>query len=111
MRRSARTRAVIGATSSRLSLADRQVTSSRDSQQPVHCWPVAIPLMLRTAAGGTDVKTPGFTISESPSYVGRGVAALARSGDACRWADMIISARDLADAYDVTGTAGGRPAC
>jgi NAD(P)-dependent dehydrogenase (short-subunit alcohol dehydrogenase family) len=57
------------------------------------------------------VKTPGFAISESPAYVARGVAALARAGDAGRWAGTIISARQLADAFGVTDTDGSRPDC
>ena len=57
------------------------------------------------------VETPGFAISESPAYVGRGVAALARAADADRWAGMIVSARQLADAYGVTDTDGSRPDC
>lgn len=56
-------------------------------------------------------KTPGFGISESPTYVGRGVAALAQAGDAGRWAGTIISARQLADAYGITDTDGSRPDC
>lgn len=56
-------------------------------------------------------KTPGFAISESPAYVGRGVAALAGAGDADRWAGTIVSARQLADAYGVTDTDGSRPDC
>jgi NAD(P)-dependent dehydrogenase (short-subunit alcohol dehydrogenase family) len=56
-------------------------------------------------------KTPGFGISESPAYVGRGVAALAQAPDAGRWAGTIISARQLADAYGVTDTDGSRPDC
>jgi NAD(P)-dependent dehydrogenase (short-subunit alcohol dehydrogenase family) len=56
-------------------------------------------------------RTPGFAISESPTYVARGVAALARAGDADRWAGTIISARQLADAYGVTDTDGSRPDC
>ena len=54
---------------------------------------------------------PGFGISESPSYVARGVAALARAADVDRWAGTIISARQLADAYGVTDTDGSRPDC
>jgi NAD(P)-dependent dehydrogenase (short-subunit alcohol dehydrogenase family) len=54
---------------------------------------------------------PGFAISESPTYVARGVAALARAGDAERWKGSIVSARQLADAYDVTDTDGSRPDC
>jgi NAD(P)-dependent dehydrogenase (short-subunit alcohol dehydrogenase family) len=55
------------------------------------------------------VKTPGFAISESPAYVARGVAALAQAADADRWAGTIASARQLADAYDLTDTDGSRP--
>jgi NAD(P)-dependent dehydrogenase (short-subunit alcohol dehydrogenase family) len=55
--------------------------------------------------------TPGFAISESPAYVARGVAALARAGDANRWAGTIISSRQLAGAYGITDTDGSRPDC
>jgi NAD(P)-dependent dehydrogenase (short-subunit alcohol dehydrogenase family) len=54
---------------------------------------------------------PGFAISESPTYVARGIAALARAGDAKRWQGSIVSARELADAYSVTDTDGSRPDC
>lgn len=54
---------------------------------------------------------PGFAISESPTYVARGVAALARAGDAERWKGSIVSARQLADSYGVTDTDGSRPDC
>lgn len=54
---------------------------------------------------------PGFAISESPTYVARGVAALARAGDAERWKGSIVSARQLADAYGVTDTDGSQPDC
>ena len=54
---------------------------------------------------------PGFAISESPTYVARGVAALAVAGDAERWSGSIVSARQLADAYGVTDTDGSRPDC
>ena len=56
-------------------------------------------------------RTPGFAISESPSYVSRGVAALARADDAGRWAGTILSSRQLADAYGITDTDGSRPDC
>ena len=56
-------------------------------------------------------KRPGFGISESPTYVARGVAALATAADAERWSGMILSARQLADAYDFTDTDGSRPDC
>ncbi len=54
---------------------------------------------------------PGFGISESPTYVARGVTALARAAEAERWAGTIVSARHLADAYGVTDTDGSRPDC
>jgi NAD(P)-dependent dehydrogenase (short-subunit alcohol dehydrogenase family) len=54
---------------------------------------------------------PGFAISESPTYVARGIAALAHAGDAERWRGSILSARELADAYGVTDTDGSRPDC
>ena len=54
---------------------------------------------------------PGFAISESPTYVARGVAALAVAGDAERWAGTIVSSRQLADAYGVTDTDGSKPDC
>ena len=57
------------------------------------------------------VKTPGFGISESPAYVGRGVAALAGDPGAGRWAGTIVSSRQLADAYGITDTDGSRPDC
>jgi NAD(P)-dependent dehydrogenase (short-subunit alcohol dehydrogenase family) len=57
------------------------------------------------------VTTPGFAISESPSYVARGVAALARAADVSGWAGTIISARQLADTYGVTDTDGSKPDC
>jgi NAD(P)-dependent dehydrogenase (short-subunit alcohol dehydrogenase family) len=56
-------------------------------------------------------KRPRFAISESPTYVARGVAALARAGDADRWAGTIASSRQLADAYGFTDTDGSRPDC
>jgi NAD(P)-dependent dehydrogenase (short-subunit alcohol dehydrogenase family) len=66
-----------------------------------------------TEANWRDALTrrPGFGISESPTYVARGVAALACGGDAMRWAGTVVSARQLADAYGVTDTDGSRPDC
>jgi short chain dehydrogenase len=56
-------------------------------------------------------RRPEFAISEPPTYVARGVAALARAGDAERWAGTIASARRLADAYGFTDTDGSKPDC
>jgi NAD(P)-dependent dehydrogenase (short-subunit alcohol dehydrogenase family) len=54
---------------------------------------------------------PGFGISESPTYVARGVVALAQAADADRWAGTIASVRQLADAYGFTDTDGSKPDC
>jgi NAD(P)-dependent dehydrogenase (short-subunit alcohol dehydrogenase family) len=54
---------------------------------------------------------PGFAISESPTYVARGIAALAQDPDPSHWAGTIISARQLADSYDITDTDGSKPDC
>ncbi len=56
-------------------------------------------------------RVPGFGISESPAYIGRGVAALALDHEAARWAGTIVSARQLADAYGFTDADGSRPDC
>jgi hypothetical protein len=56
-------------------------------------------------------RRPGFAISESPTYVARGVAALAQDPDPGRWAGTIISARQLADEYGVTDVDGSKPDC
>lgn len=55
--------------------------------------------------------TPGFAISESPTYVGRGVAALAADDAVSRFAGRVLTARELADTYGVTDTDGSRPDC
>jgi NAD(P)-dependent dehydrogenase (short-subunit alcohol dehydrogenase family) len=52
---------------------------------------------------------PGFAISESPTYVARGVAALAQDPEAARFAGQVLTARQLADRYGVTDTDGSRP--
>jgi NAD(P)-dependent dehydrogenase (short-subunit alcohol dehydrogenase family) len=56
-------------------------------------------------------RVPGFAISESPTYVARGVAALAQDQDMGRWAGCILSARQLADTYGLTDTDGSKPDC
>jgi hypothetical protein len=43
--------------------------------------------------------------------VAQGVAALAGATDAERWAGTIVTARQLADAYDFTDLDGSRPDC
>ncbi|MFI5910297.1 SDR family oxidoreductase [Dactylosporangium sp. NPDC051541] len=54
-------------------------------------------------------KDPHFAMSESPVYVGRGVAALAADPDKARWNGASLSSADLARAYDLTDADGSRP--
>ncbi len=55
--------------------------------------------------------TPGFAISESPTYVGRGIAALAGDPNYSRFAGRILTSREMADEYGLTDTDGSRPDC
>jgi NAD(P)-dependent dehydrogenase (short-subunit alcohol dehydrogenase family) len=56
-------------------------------------------------------KTPGFAISESPTYVARGIAALAHDPDAGQVTGQVLTARQMADRYGVTDVDGSRPDC
>jgi NAD(P)-dependent dehydrogenase (short-subunit alcohol dehydrogenase family) len=56
-------------------------------------------------------KVPGFAISESPTYVGRGVAALAGDPGHGRWAGQSLTSYDLAARYDLTDIDDSRPDC
>jgi NAD(P)-dependent dehydrogenase (short-subunit alcohol dehydrogenase family) len=51
----------------------------------------------------------GFIHSESPCFVGRGVAALAADPDVARWSGGITSSWRLAEAYGLTDLDGSRP--
>ncbi|MFI6943168.1 SDR family oxidoreductase [Streptomyces sp. NPDC050418] len=50
-----------------------------------------------------------WDLSESPTYLGRGVAALAADPDRARWNGTSLSSGDLARTYGVTDTDGSRP--
>jgi NAD(P)-dependent dehydrogenase (short-subunit alcohol dehydrogenase family) len=54
-------------------------------------------------------KVPGFAISETPTYVARGVAALALDPEAAQFAGQVLTARQLADRYGLTDLDGSRP--
>lgn len=54
---------------------------------------------------------PHFCISESPAYVGRGIAALAADPGAARYAGKVLSSGELARTYGLTDTDGTRPDC
>lgn len=54
---------------------------------------------------------PGFAISETPTYVARGVAALAADPTHRVRAGASLTSHDLAEAYGVTDVDGSRPDC
>jgi len=55
------------------------------------------------------VREPHFCISESPGFVGRGVAALAADPEVARWSGQSLSSGQLAQVYDFTDLDGSRP--
>jgi NAD(P)-dependent dehydrogenase (short-subunit alcohol dehydrogenase family) len=56
-------------------------------------------------------KVPHFCISESPAYVGRGVAALAADPGVARYAGRVLTSAELARTYGLTDVDGSRPDC
>ncbi|MFD7256098.1 SDR family oxidoreductase [Streptomyces sp. NPDC059874] len=54
-------------------------------------------------------KVPHFAISETPSYVGRAVAALAADPEVSRWNGRSLSSGGLAGVYGFTDLDGSRP--
>ncbi|MFC8422837.1 SDR family oxidoreductase [Streptomyces sp. NPDC057236] len=56
-------------------------------------------------------EVPHFCISESPSYVGRAVAALAGDPNVARWNGQSVSSGQLAQEYGFTDLDGSRPDC
>jgi NAD(P)-dependent dehydrogenase (short-subunit alcohol dehydrogenase family) len=56
-------------------------------------------------------REPHFCISESPTFVGRGVAALAGDPDVSRYAGRILTSAELGGTYGVTDADGSRPDC
>jgi NAD(P)-dependent dehydrogenase (short-subunit alcohol dehydrogenase family) len=54
---------------------------------------------------------PEFGISESPTYVARGVAALAADPALKEHVGKVVTARQLADRYEVSDVDGSRPDC
>ena len=54
-------------------------------------------------------KIPHFAISESPSYVGRAIAALAADPEVARWNGKSVSSGELAKVYGFTDLDGSRP--
>jgi len=56
-------------------------------------------------------KVPGFAISETPTYLARGLAALSADPRVSRFAGRVLTSRQLADEYNVTDIDGSRPDC
>ena len=56
-------------------------------------------------------RTPHFAISETPSFVGRAVAALAQDPDVARWNGQSLSSGQLAQVYGFSDLDGSRPDC
>lgn len=56
-------------------------------------------------------KVPHFCISESPYFVGRGIAALAGDAGLARYAGRVLTSHDLGNAYGVTDIDGSQPDC
>jgi NAD(P)-dependent dehydrogenase (short-subunit alcohol dehydrogenase family) len=56
-------------------------------------------------------RVPHFCISESPSFVGKGIAGLAADPELARYAGRVLTSFELAKAYDLTDTDGSRPDC
>jgi hypothetical protein len=54
-------------------------------------------------------RVPGFAISESPAFVGRAVAALARDPDRSRWNGQSLSSGQLGKVYGFTDLDGSQP--
>jgi NAD(P)-dependent dehydrogenase (short-subunit alcohol dehydrogenase family) len=58
---------------------------------------------------GGPIAPLGFAVSESPRYVGRGVAALAVDPNRQRWNQRSVTSGQLADDYRFTDVDGSRP--
>ena len=54
-------------------------------------------------------RQPHFAISESPAFVGRAVAALARDPEVSRWNGKSLSSGELSKVYGFTDVDGSRP--
>ena len=100
---------------------NRLAFSQGHELEPHECTAVAItPGWLRsemmlenfgvTEANWREAKAPkGFAQSESPRYVGRGVAAIAADPDRSRWNQKSVTSAELARAYGFTDLDGTQP--
>ena len=58
---------------------------------------------------GGPTAPPGFATSETPRYVGRGIAALAGDPDRSRWNQQSVDSGQLATVYGVRDVDGSQP--
>ena len=58
---------------------------------------------------GHPTAPPGFAESETPRYVGRGVAAIAADENRSRWNQRSVTSAELAREYGFTDTDGRQP--
>lgn len=58
---------------------------------------------------GLPVAPPGFVHSETPRFIGRGVAAIAADPERSRWNQCSVTAGELARAYGFTDLDGSQP--
>jgi NAD(P)-dependent dehydrogenase (short-subunit alcohol dehydrogenase family) len=58
---------------------------------------------------GMPTAPPGFAESESPRFVGRGIAAIAADEDRARWNQLSVTSAELAREYGFTDTDGRQP--
>ncbi|MEW2505205.1 SDR family oxidoreductase [Amycolatopsis sp. NPDC047767] len=56
-----------------------------------------------------EAKVPHFAVSESPTFCGRTIAALAADPDRARWSGQTVSSGQLAQAYSIDDVDGSRP--
>jgi NAD(P)-dependent dehydrogenase (short-subunit alcohol dehydrogenase family) len=56
-------------------------------------------------------RVPHFCISESPSFVARGIAALAGDAEAARFAGQVLTSFQLAQTYGIADADGSQPDC
>lgn len=61
------------------------------------------------AASGLPVAPPEFSLSESPRFIGRGIAALAADPDRVRWNQRSLTSGQLAREYGFTDIDGSQP--
>ena len=62
-------------------------------------------------AATRDGGVPHFCISESPTYTGRGIAAMVADPEVARWSGQVVSSGQLAREYGFTDLDGTQPDC